>query len=232
MESIIRNESELREKAKHITNLALRHSSPRSSQFHLLSGGQGEILFTPNASRLTKIKLATSLHLEHLAEFGDESFIRSQLVALGLDNDIQIDNTPLENPDTYALSLAIAQKCNMGCAYCYADQGNFGEKSKVMPLDTALQAVDFLFTNKFKGDRVNIAFMGGEPLLSRTNLRTITSYAKDKGDKSGVTINFSITTNGTLLQEDDGAFFEAFGFAVTISLDGKQKEHDALSAFN
>ena len=33
-------------------------------------------------------------------------------------------------------------------------------------------------------------------------------------------IGFSITTNGTLLNADDGEFFERYGFAVTISLDG------------
>jgi uncharacterized protein len=40
-------------------------------------------------------------------------------------------------------------------------------------------------------------------------------------------VTFAITTNGTLLTEDDAAFFEEFGFAVTVSLDGPREAHDA-----
>ena len=37
-----------------------------------------------------------------------------------------IDDTPLVSPPLHALSLAVAQKCNLGCSYCYASQGGFG----------------------------------------------------------------------------------------------------------
>jgi uncharacterized protein len=40
-------------------------------------------------------------------------------------------------------------------------------------------------------------------------------------------MSFAITTNGTLLTEADASFFEDFGFAVTISLDGPRDTHDA-----
>jgi uncharacterized protein len=46
-----------------------------------------------------------------------------------------------------------------------------------------------------------------------------------------VTITFSITTNGTLLTEADADFFEEHGFAVTVSLDGPRRVHDALRPF-
>jgi uncharacterized protein len=44
-------------------------------------------------------------------------------------------------------------------------------------------------------------------------------------------ITFSITTNGTLLTEADAEFFEAHGFAVTISLDGPREAHNLLRPF-
>ena len=47
----------------------------------------------------------------------------------------------------------------------------------------------------------------------------------------GVTLGFSITTNGTLLREDDADFFEEHGFAVTVSLDGPRETHDALRPY-
>ena len=45
-------------------------------------------------------------------------------------------------------------------------------------------------------------------------------------------VGFSITSNGTLIDEDDGRFFEEHGFAVTISLDGPQPVHDRLRPYN
>lgn len=46
-----------------------------------------------------------------------------------------------------------------------------------------------------------------------------------------IRLGFSITTNGTLVTPDDGVFFEKHGFAVTISLDGLGKIHDAQRPF-
>ena len=35
------------------------------------------------------------------------------------------------SPPLHALSLAVAQKCNLGCTYCYASQGSFGGPAKI-----------------------------------------------------------------------------------------------------
>ena len=57
-------------------------------------------------------------------------------------------------------------------------------------------------------------------------LRSATEYAANLAQNRGVNITFSITTNGTLLTEEDAAFFERHGFAVTVSLDGLRENHD------
>ena len=130
-----------------------------------------------------------------------------------------------------SLSLAVAQTCNLGCAYCYARGGDFGGPAKAMPLETALPAVDFLLAGTAPGDRVNLAFLGGEPLAARAVLHACTRHAAERAAARGVTIGFSVTSNGTLISEDDAALFEAFGFAVTISLDGTRAAHDRLRPF-
>ena len=62
-------------------------------------------------------------------------------------------------------------------------------------------------------------------------LRAATERARNWPTGRGAKITFSITTNGTLLSEDDGRFFEEHGFAVTVSLDGPREVHDALRPF-
>jgi len=61
------------------------------------------------------------------------------------------------------------------------------------------------------GERVNLSFLGGEPLLNRPVIRAATERARAIADERGIVITFSITTNGTQLSADDGEFFESHG---------------------
>lgn len=203
-------------------------SQPRSPQFHLVPTGKETQLFLTNGSRLYGISARVEARLKQLAAQKDEAAIQQELIALGLDAPPVIDDTPLSNPKIYALSLAIAQKCNMGCTYCYADQGDFGGPAKNMTLETAKQAIDLLLADCPEGGKVQLTFLGGEPLINRRSLQEATRYASEQGRLKKVQVNFSITTNGTLLKPEDAAFFEEHGFAVTISLDGIGEQHDQL----
>jgi uncharacterized protein len=100
-----------------------------------------------------------------------------------------------------------------------------------MPLPVALVAVDRLFNEVRQGERVNLAFLGGEPLLAREVLRAATEYAVNLARLQGVHIGFSVTTNGTKLTPDDGEFFARYEFAVTVSLDGIGEQHDRLRSY-
>ena len=62
-------------------------------------------------------------------------------------------------------------------------------------------------------------------------LRAATERAHDLAAERGIDVTFSITTNGTRLTSDDGDFFEAYGFAVTVSVDGIGPVHDRLRPF-
>ena len=96
------------------------------------------------------------------------------LARLGVDAPAYVDDAPPARPPVRALSLAVAQKCNLGCTYCYAEGGSFGGAAKSMELETALASVDLLFSDVGAGERVNLAFLGGEPLLNRSVIRAAT----------------------------------------------------------
>ena len=142
-----------------------------------------------------------------------------------------IDDRPPTDIGVRALSLAVAQKCNLACTYCYAQEGGFGAPAKNMPLETALASVDSLIAGTRADERINIAFMGGEPLVNRDVIYAATRYARERADARSQQVNFSITTNGTLLTAADADFFEEHGFAVTLSIDGPKGEHDRLRPF-
>lgn len=137
-----------------------------------------------------------------------------------------IGDEPLRSMPVRALSLAVAQRCNLGCTYCYAQEGSFGGEPKDMELDAAMAAVELLFRGAMPGERVHLAFLGGEPLVNRALVRSCTERAVALGQQLSVEVGLAITTNGTLVTLDDGNFFEHHGFAVTVSIDGGRELHD------
>ncbi|WFU07491.1 SPASM domain-containing protein (plasmid) [Rhizobium sp. CB3171] len=190
----------------------------------------GAQLFVPEGSQLFDIDEELAKTLARAWQ-GDEDGTLGLLTSLGLEADA---GACLEKPidvRTRALSLAIAQSCNLGCGYCYAQGGSFGAQPKGMDIETARGAVDLLLTQTKSGERANLAFLGGEPLVGREVLHAAANYAAEKAAERGIKLGFSITTNGTLVTEPDIDLFDRLGFAVTISLDGIGPVHDHLRSF-
>lgn len=208
--------------------MSIAASRPRSPDAHLLLAEDGAHLFLPDGSRLYDVEPDLAAEVEAALATGT---VAPLLDRLQLSGKRYVDDEPLEAPAVHALSLAVAQACNLACSYCYAQQGTFGGPARSMPLEVAERSVDLLVGRAQPGSRVNLAFLGGEPLVNRAVLRAATRRAAGLASQRGVTLTFSITTNGTLLTEEDGEFFEEYGFAVTISLDGPREAHDALRPF-
>lgn len=209
----------------------MRASAPRSPSAHLVATGGAQHLLVPNGSQVYELDATMHALLEDALASGDEAALEARLGALGVAHPPLVDDRPLASPPLHALSLAIAQTCNLGCTYCYAQQGEFGGDARTMPLETARAAVDLLLAEVPAGSRIHLAFLGGEPLINRAVLRATTEYAARRAVARRVDAAFSITTNGTLVTRDDGAFFEHHGFAVTVSVDGNRDAHDALRPF-
>ena len=201
---------------------------PEAGKLTCFARPAGGHLFVVNESRLFDIDAELFGQVGAAMQSGA---VGALLDELGLGGPRLIDDQPLSEPPLRALSLAIAQKCNLGCAYCYAQQGDFGVAPRNMTLEVANRAVDLLLADAPAGTKLNLAFLGGEPLVNRGVLRSATQRAAALARDAGVTLTFSITTNGTLLTPEDAVFFEAFGFAVTVSLDGPRQAHDALRPY-
>ena len=203
-------------------------SKPRSPDVQLFESELGHHVLVSDGSRLFD---ADARLAARFAAALDGEQVSGLLAELGVLGAPFIDDEPLAAPTIHALSLAIAQKCNLGCSYCYAQQGDFGGAARNMTREAAEQAVDLLVNGAAPGARLNLAFLGGEPLVNRALLQETTRRAAALAKARGVTLNFSITTNGTLVTAADADFFEQFGFAVTVSLDGLRDTHDRQRPF-
>ncbi|MDP8924290.1 MAG: radical SAM protein [Chloroflexota bacterium] len=137
-----------------------------------------------------------------------------------------IDGQPLDPPPLYSLSLNVAQACNMVCGYCYADEGRFGGRPRLMGLDVARASVDRLIAESSPGADLVLGFMGGEPLVHRAVVHETTRYAARAARAAGRRIRFAMTTNATLIQPADAELFAELPFALAVSIDGKREQHD------
>lgn len=195
--------------------------------YKLIESGVGHHVFATNGSRVFDIDTATADRVAALFSSGDVA--QAQLFEQALGNDHRfIEPEAPEVPALRALSLNVAQACNLGCQYCYADEGLFGGKSRTMSVDIARGSIDRLIAEAGPGADVVVGFMGGEPLLNRTVVHEATTYAAEQARRNGGRAKFSITTNGTTVRDEDAKLFRDHRFMVTVSLDGKRALNDRL----
>ncbi len=191
-----------------------------SAEHLVFASAGGAHLFLADGSRIYDLDGETAAALraadsaDLLGEFGLRATPR------------HIAPAPPPLPDLHALSLTVAQSCNMGCGYCYADEGRFGGKSRLMSLETAIAGVERLLAEATPGRDIVLGFMGGEPLLNRAVVHGATHYAAAAAARTGRRIRFSLTTNATLLRPDDAALFIRYPFSVAVSIDGDRAGND------
>lgn len=190
----------------------------RAPWFHLL-GGERLLVWLVEGSQL----FAIDREFAKLLDRGDATALAEleQVTRAGPRTKTTFD---LER-EPRAVSLALAQTCNLSCSYCYADRGRFGGDARRMPTEVARKAVERMLAGA-DGRAVTLGFIGGEVLLHRDALHAIVRYAQDRADEMRVPIGFSITTNGTLVTPDDVHLFRDHAFTVTVSVDGGIEVND------
>ena len=118
--------------------------------------------------------------------------------------------------------LPISDKCNLTCPYCFA-QTEEGFRFESFSLKQIDDVIDFLINNQSKdNEKLYITFFGGEPLLNFEAIEYTISLFKNKYPQQKV--GYSITTNGTILDEKIISVFKENNFAILISLDGPENE--------
>ncbi len=114
----------------------------------------------------------------------------------------------------------LTNSCNLKCKYCY-------EKNKLN------KVIDFNIIERLLKKRINskdtnttIAFFGGEPLLEKQILYDTVNLCKDLEKESKHRFFYSLTTNGTLIDDEFIKFCKENNISVGISIDGDEYSHN------
>ncbi|MBE6617133.1 MAG: radical SAM protein [Ruminococcaceae bacterium] len=106
------------------------------------------------------------------------------------------------NPPITNTVLQIANDCNLNCIYCYGDGGSYGRKRELMTLETAKKAIDLMVANSEGLEELLVIFFGGEPLINFDVVKGAFDYCKSLEQDIGKKFHFSMTTNGTILNDE------------------------------
>lgn len=115
--------------------------------------------------------------------------------------------------------LNLTQKCNLACRYCFVKQ-----QPLEMTYQTAKDAADFYAKNALEELVVpEITFFGGEPMLRYDDIiKPLVEYIR----ATYADYNLSMTTNGTLLDEEKLKFLKDNDVGIMVSIDGDQETQD------
>jgi uncharacterized protein len=144
---------------------------------------------------------------------------------------------PLEVPLT-TMVLNVTNQCNLSCTYCYeygedkiVDTEN-GRQPKFMSEETARESVDFMFRESGDNKVAHVTFFGGETLMNFPVLVKTVAYARQRAAELGKEVDFSLTTNATLLRPEIIEFLAEERIGVTVSIDGPREMQDKFRVFH
>ncbi len=132
--------------------------------------------------------------------------------------------------------LNTTNQCNLACGYCYEySDDKIAEstgKPKYMSTEVAQASIDTLLRESAGRTMLHVTFFGGETLLNFPLMKWAVVYAREQAAAAGKQVDFSLTTNATLLTEEIVDFLAEHRIGVTVSIDGDKELHDRMRVFH
>jgi radical SAM protein with 4Fe4S-binding SPASM domain len=114
-------------------------------------------------------------------------------------------------------------RCNMSCLHCGSDcvrdSSTQADELDIGTIKAELRSI----AQVYEPGTITFAIIGGEPLVRKNDICEVGAYAAELG------YHWGIVTNGLLLDDEAIHQIERSGLqTISISLDGLEREHDAL----
>jgi radical SAM protein with 4Fe4S-binding SPASM domain len=154
------------------------------------------------------------------SELPDSPNMQNVIDKLQLFTLLKEQKNKVRQPEDYPLLTVLPnQKCNLRCVYCYSAAGRNSEE---LDINVLKRTIDFFIGSKPDGfgKPLSVSFMGGgEPLLSWDTVKQGIVYARQTADKRHLPIDFTVITNGTLLDDDMLDFLCKNNVNVSVSFE-------------
>ncbi len=127
-----------------------------------------------------------------------------------------------------ALCLHVAHDCNLGCKYCFAEEGEYHGRRAIMSYEVGKKALDFLIENSGNRRNLEVDFFGGEPLMNWEVVKQLVAYGRSREKEAGKNFRFTLTTNGMLMTDEVIDFLNKEMANVVLSIDGRKEVNDRM----
>lgn len=139
-----------------------------------------------------------------------------------------IDSFKKRQPVVKALCLHIAHDCNLGCKYCFAEEGEYHGRRAMMSFEVGKKALDFLVKESGSRRNLEVDFFGGEPLMNWEVVKQLVEYGRSIEEANNKKFRFTLTTNGMLLNDEILAFANKEMGNLVLSIDGRREVNDYM----
>ena len=120
--------------------------------------------------------------------------------------------------------VVVTLRCNTTCVYCHASRANMDQVETDMSKETAEKTVDRILQST--NPNVTIEFQGGEPLVNFPVVQHIIEYALEANKKAGKTLEFTMVSNLSLMDDEKLAYLVGKKVQICTSIDGPEHIHD------
>ena len=127
-----------------------------------------------------------------------------------------------------ALCLHVAHDCNLGCLYCFAEEGEYHGRRAIMSYEVGKKALDFLIENSGNRRNLEVDFFGGEPLMNWDVVKQLVAYGRSREKECNKNFRLTLTTNGMLLTDEVMDFLNREMANVVLSIDGRKEVNDRM----
>jgi len=121
--------------------------------------------------------------------------------------------------------FVVSLRCEHSCHYCQVSRVTADRTRYDMSEETASRSLDLAFRSP--SPRLKIEIQGGEPLLHFDRVRQIVEEAHRRAHRDQREIEFVVTTNLAMIDDEMLAFFREHGVSLSTSLDGPGPLHNA-----
>lgn len=168
-------------------------------------------------------------NLNQLDEETFNLFLKKKIIT----KDYEYERTQLDNEIQRATSshklitvvLSLTSLCNLNCWYCIQSERKSKNKMNLLELDKWNEIKTVLIKSLIRDEteRVNVVLYGGEPMLNKRMIKQIIEDLNVICNKK-VTLNYTLITNGTLLEDAD-ILIEMID-KIQITIDTTEEIHD------
>jgi uncharacterized protein len=112
-------------------------------------------------------------------------------------------------------TILFTQNCTLACPYCY-----IWKRDVSISRETMVKIIDFIYLKTPEGQKIDVGYFGGEPLLEFEKIKIFTSLLKNHPKSGHHPLEIQIVTNGTIFSQEIVTYVNEMNMSLVISCDG------------